>query len=756
MRTARRMEDPWLTQEDVASFCPGCAKRMAETGVSRIRASVLRTAAMTWDECIAEAKKKGARDPEALCGWLKAHGPNAKKGEVEHEWQQGHSSLLRTRPDYNEEDIIEEDEVDEWLDRDQVAAICPACADKMDAKGICRIKSSVIENAKREAERTAGILRKPENVVKEMRKWGLSMGEGGEVYFSPLSPIGIPMSGTQMKVKDIEAAVRQTAHVKDGISGKIESFKNLLDKLSRLFKFLKVADPNDPDAVETSLDVYDMDVRPLEPSSRVRSKTMKDIRTALMDIRALVMDGAFRRAMVAIRDVQGAIEGASVMFEKQSDVWNERRQLLMAVRNLIRKYPDMSPALVTASRKAAKKVRLNQSEINNSETSLNGREYTIIRRPQADGRFWVAAIDVETGQVLEEKFADTKEEVRKAVKEVNRWLDKMGRSGPMSWKSRHRSHTAARGPVTLKKIPGAMMERETRYMIQFRGKDWGELYFNMRGYVAEHGIPVPRSDGSEKPIGLSIGEKSLSRFKREISMANREWAEHDAGRTAASRPNIGPGVKLQGKRGIYKVTMGPSELTLGPRGYSRMMDAGYTHWLRLESPLGKEFEFYVREGDRNTLYWYKNHRTMVPMKFENTALPPDPKELVRRFPSDRPLQEMHKSLMEFDREVRKSGLPNADKISEAIGKVISDLVGASMALDNARRSVTARTAAKWETMPKGWTNESRKKFWESLTGDVKHKVTKCIKEMDGKVSDPGAFCAALADRVEGKGWRSER
>jgi len=69
---------------------------------------------------------------------------------------------------------------------------------------------------------------------------------------------------------------------------------------------------------------------------------------------------------------------------------------------------------------------------------------------------------------------------------------------------------------------------------------------------------------------------------------------------------------------------------------------------------------------------------------------------------------------------------------------------------------SSRTAAKWETKPKGWTDESRKKFWNSLTGDVKHKVTKCMKQMEGKVDDPGAFCASLADRVEGKGWRSER
>jgi hypothetical protein len=73
------------------------------------------------------------------------------------------------------------------------------------------------------------------------------------------------------------------------------------------------------------------------------------------------------------------------------------------------------------------------------------------------------------------------------------------------------------------------------------------------------------------------------------------------------------------------------------------------------------------------------------------------------------------------------------------------------------RRFLRRTAAKWEDMPKGWSDASREKFWNTLTGDVKHKVTKCIKKMEGKggIDDPGAFCASLADRVEGKGWRSE-
>jgi len=73
----------------------------------------------------------------------------------------------------------------------------------------------------------------------------------------------------------------------------------------------------------------------------------------------------------------------------------------------------------------------------------------------------------------------------------------------------------------------------------------------------------------------------------------------------------------------------------------------------------------------------------------------------------------------------------------------------------AARNRDNKTAA-WSKLPKGWTNESLKKFWDSMTGDVKKKVTACIKKMEGKVDDPGAFCASARDRVEGKGWRSER
>lgn len=56
----------------------------------------------------------------------------------------------------------------------------------------------------------------------------------------------------------------------------------------------------------------------------------------------------------------------------------------------------------------------------------------------------------------------------------------------------------------------------------------------------------------------------------------------------------------------------------------------------------------------------------------------------------------------------------------------------------------------WKDLPKGWTKDSLKSFWGSLTGDREHKVTACMKKMAGKVDDPGAFCASLARKVGAK------
>lgn len=71
----------------------------------------------------------------------------------------------------------------------------------------------------------------------------------------------------------------------------------------------------------------------------------------------------------------------------------------------------------------------------------------------------------------------------------------------------------------------------------------------------------------------------------------------------------------------------------------------------------------------------------------------------------------------------------------------------------------ARAQAAWEKLPRGWTEESLRKFWESLTGDVKHKMTKCVEKIKDveAIDDPYAFCASLKDKMLGTTyWRKGR
>lgn len=84
-------------------------------------------------------------------------------------------------------------------------------------------------------------------------------------------------------------------------------------------------------------------------------------------------------------------------------------------------------------------------------------------------------------------------------------------------------------------------------------------------------------------------------------------------------------------------------------------------------------------------------------------------------------------------------------------------VRASVLFADDRLTETVRIAKGWSRLPKGWTQESLKSFWDSLTGDRKHKVTACISKIEGNagIDDAGAFCASLADRME-PGWRSDR
>jgi hypothetical protein len=64
------------------------------------------------------------------------------------------------------------------------------------------------------------------------------------------------------------------------------------------------------------------------------------------------------------------------------------------------------------------------------------------------------------------------------------------------------------------------------------------------------------------------------------------------------------------------------------------------------------------------------------------------------------------------------------------------------------RTADVRSSAAWSDLPDGWTKKSVEKFWDGLTGDRKHKIKACMKKMEGKVDDPGAFCGSLAKKLK--------
>lgn len=56
-------------------------------------------------------------------------------------------------------------------------------------------------------------------------------------------------------------------------------------------------------------------------------------------------------------------------------------------------------------------------------------------------------------------------------------------------------------------------------------------------------------------------------------------------------------------------------------------------------------------------------------------------------------------------------------------------------------------------LPKGWTDKSRSKFYDSMSHEEGPTKT-CMKKIDGHVDDPGAFCGSLRDQATGTTkWR---
>lgn len=65
-----------------------------------------------------------------------------------------------------------------------------------------------------------------------------------------------------------------------------------------------------------------------------------------------------------------------------------------------------------------------------------------------------------------------------------------------------------------------------KYVVLVHGKYFGDIYYNMTGYAGY--LPLPPTAERKYKIGnLDIGEVGISKFKREISGLNKEWADFE-------------------------------------------------------------------------------------------------------------------------------------------------------------------------------------------------------------------------------------
>jgi hypothetical protein len=99
------------------------------------------------------------------------------------------------------------------------------------------------------------------------------------------------------------------------------------------------------------------------------------------------------------------------------------------------------------------------------------------------------------------------------------------------------------------------------------------------------------------------------------------------------------------------------------------------------------------------------------------------------------------------------------KVYENVKRVVARQVKFGKSISEVRQLYRALTE-QWETLPPGWTKESLRQFWDTLTGETpagEGGVRKCInkiKDVYPDIDDAGAFCASLADELF-PGWRKK-
>lgn len=64
------------------------------------------------------------------------------------------------------------------------------------------------------------------------------------------------------------------------------------------------------------------------------------------------------------------------------------------------------------------------------------------------------------------------------------------------------------------------------YFVMLNGVQWGEIYYNTRGYVGY--LPSPPKEIGGKVVNLTIGEVSLTKYKQEIAKLNAEWKQYSS------------------------------------------------------------------------------------------------------------------------------------------------------------------------------------------------------------------------------------
>lgn len=74
----------------------------------------------------------------------------------------------------------------------------------------------------------------------------------------------------------------------------------------------------------------------------------------------------------------------------------------------------------------------------------------------------------------------------------------------------------------------------------------------------------------------------------------------------------------------------------------------------------------------------------------------------------------------------------------------------------ASQFLTAKKGKGWSKLPKGWTEESFSKFYDSISKGKEDPFKACVTKLKGNMEKPEAFCAATIDKAKGTtSWRSE-